>query len=169
MVRFEHIYVDLRGKNEQERQDARQLLDRIYRRIRSGSTTFDSVASEAADDATYSADDFGYLLRNDPRGVQLLGRSFVDEVFALDEGDVDGVLESSVAVHIVHVLDKRTPRILELDDPILPGQPVTVRQQIRNLIAQQKQQQVLGQAVQSVVEDLRSEAEVTVFDQNIPW
>lgn len=169
MVSFRHVYVDLRGKTDQQRQEARTLLDGYRRRVRSGNLTFDALAREALDDPAISADDFGYLLRNDARAQQLLGRAFIDAVFALEEGEVEGVLESNVALHIVRVTDKRAPRILGLNDPILPGQNVTVRQQIRNLLASEKEQQALAAAVEAVVAELRTEAEVTLFEANLPW
>ncbi|MFP4375495.1 MAG: peptidyl-prolyl cis-trans isomerase [Spirochaetales bacterium] len=169
MVRFDHIYIDLRGKSETERQEARTTLDTLYRRIRSGATNYQQVFDNSVDNSSYSADDFGYLLRNDPRGSQLLGRPFVDRVFSLEEGSIAGVMESAVALHIVRIRDSRLPRILELGDPILPGQNVTVEQQIRNLLLQQRQQQALGRAVESVVTGLRDEAEIRIFSDNVPW
>lgn len=169
MISFRHVYTDLRGKSDAERQEARARLEDLRRQIRNGSLTFEQLEREALDDASISADNFGYLLRNDARSQQLLGRAFIDTVFGLEEGDVGGVFESNVALHIVLVTDKRGPRILELGDPILPGQDVTVRQQIRTLLASQKEQQALARAVEEVVDGLRGEAEVTVFDQNLPW
>lgn len=169
MVSFRHVYVDLRGKSDQERQEARTVLETYRRQIRSGSITFEALERRAIDDVAISADNFGYLLRNDPRSQQLLGRAFIDGVFGLSEGEVAGVLESNVALHIVYVTDRRSARILELDDPVLPGQTVTVRQQIRNRLAVQKEQQALAAAVESIVAELRREAEITVFEANLPW
>ncbi len=169
MVSFRHVYVDLRGKTDQERQAARASLEAYRRQIRSGALTFEQLERRAVDDAAISADNFGYLMRNDPRSQQLLGRSFIEALFGLSEGDIAGVLESNVALHIVLVTDRRSARILSLDDPILPGQNVTVRQQIRNLLANQKEQQALGRAVEKIVGDLRAEAEITVFESNVPW
>ncbi|MFW6231573.1 MAG: peptidyl-prolyl cis-trans isomerase [Spirochaetota bacterium] len=169
MVSFRHVYADLRGKSDEERAQARELLEGYRRQIRNGNLTFDALERRALDDASISADDFGYLMRNDERSQQLLGRTFIQTVFGLDEGDVGGVYESNVALHIVLVTDKRSPRILGLDDPILPGQNVTVRQQIRTQLAAQKEQQALARAVEDVVADLRDEAEVTVYEQNLPW
>lgn len=169
MVSFRHVYVDLRGRSDAEREEARTLLDGYRRDIRNGRLTFEQLERQAIDDAQLSADNFGYLLRNDTRGQQLLGRSFVDTLFALEEGRVGGVYESNVALHIVLITDKRSPRILGLDDPILPGQNVTVRQQIRTLLASQKEQQALAVAVEEVVAELRDEAEITIFAENLPW
>lgn len=169
MVSFRHVYVDLRGKTDQDRRAARVALDGYRRQIRNGSLTFEQLERRALDDATMQADNFGYLLRNDPRSQQLLGRPFIEAVFGLGEGETAGVLESNVALHIVLVTDRRPARILSLDDPILPGQNVTVRRQIRDLLASQKEQQALGAAVEAEVGDLRTEAEITIFESNLPW
>jgi len=169
MVSFRHIYIDLRGKTDAQHAESRTKMMAIRRSIRDGSSTFDSAAHATLDDPAVSSADFGYLLRNDPRSQSLLGKSFVDAVFALNVGDVSDVLESNVALHIVLITDKRAPRILNLDDPILPGQSVTVRQQITSILAAQKEQEALGQAVDGIVEDLRREAEVTIFENNLPW
>ena len=169
MVSFRHVYTDLRGKSDEERAQARELLEGYRRQMRNGNLTFDALERQALDDASISADNFGYLMRNDARSQQLLGRAFIQTVFGLDEGDVGGVYESNVALHIVLITDKRSPRILGLDDPILPGQNVTVRQQIRTQLAAQKEQQALARAVEDVVANLRDEAEVTVYEQNLPW
>lgn len=169
MVRFRHIYIDLRGKSEAERSESRTRITDMRRQIRDGAATFDSLVRGSVDDPGYSAADFGYLLRNDPRNQSLLGRSFVEAVFSLEEGDVSEVLESNVALHIVNVTDKRGPRILSLDDPILPGQNVTVRQQIEGVLVGQREQEVLAVAVEELVSELRDEAEITVFEENLPW
>ena len=169
MVSFRHVYADLSGKSDEERTRARELLERYRQQIRNGSLTFEELERRALDDASISVDNFGYLMRNDARSQQLLGRAFIQTMFGLDEGEVGGVYESNVALHIVFVTDKRSARILGLDDPILPGQNITVRQQIRSQLAAQKEQQALARAVEGVVADLRDEAEVTVYDQNLPW
>jgi parvulin-like peptidyl-prolyl isomerase len=144
-------------------------LGELRRSIRDGVSTFDEASRNSLDDPSVSAADFGYLLRNDPRNQSLLGRTFVDQVFALDVGDVSEVIESNVALHIVLVTDKRAARILSLDDPILPGQNVTVRQQISGILSAQKEQEALGRAVDGIVDDLREQAEVTIFENNLPW
>ena len=169
MVSFRHIYVDLRGKSDAQREGSRLQIADLRREIRDGAATFDGISRRSLDDPGFSAADFGYLLRNDPRNQTLLGRTFIDGVFALDTDDVSEVLESNVALHIVLITDKRSPRILGLDDPILPGQNVTVRQQISELLAAQKEQEALGAAVDDLVAGLRLEAEITIFDNNLPW
>jgi hypothetical protein len=70
---------------------------------------------------------------------------------------------------VVKVTDRRKPRILELDDQLLPGQSTTVRDQIRAFIVNQRQEALFNRAVNEVVAELREEAEVTVFEENLDW
>ncbi len=170
MVRFSHLYIDTRNLSNQEKQERRERAEELYGRIRSGAATFAELLDESLDDATFSGGDFGYLLRQDQQSLRLLGAGFIDGVFEVEEGEVsDGVLESNVGYHIVRVTNKRRARILELSDPVLPGQNTTVRDQIRNYILSNKQQQAFQRAIQEVVDELREEAEVTVFEQNLDW
>ena len=169
MVSFRHVYVDLRGKSNDARAEGRALLDRFRRDIQNGTRTFEELSRESLDDPGFSADDFGYVLRGDARSLQVLGRPFVDNLFSLDEGEIGGVYESNVALHIVLITDKRSPRILELSDPLLPGESITVRQQIQGALAAQKEQEILAEAVEDVVTGLREEAEITLFEANVPW
>lgn len=169
MVRFTHVFVDTRNKDADAEQEARDRAQDLYRQIRNGGATFDELVERSVDDASYSAADFGYLLRTDQRNQALLGRTFVDAVFALERGEVSGVLDSNVGYHIVRVTDKRKPRILDLDDPLLPGQSTTVRDQVRAFIVNQRQESLFNRAVNEVVAELREEAEVTVFEENLDW
>ena len=169
MVSFRHIYVDLRGKSDQERQEARTLLNSLYRDIRNGVRTFDEVTRMAIDDPRFSAADFGYLLRNDSTNRQVLGTAFFDAVFALQTGDIGGVYESNVALHIVRITDRRAPRILELDDPLYPGESTTVRQQIEDALIAERDQQTLLTAVDQLVDELRDQATITLHESNLPW
>jgi parvulin-like peptidyl-prolyl isomerase len=169
MVRFEHLFVDTRNLERSEISEARSTLEQMRSRIRGGSVTFTRLMRESVDDPAYSGVDFGYLLRTDAQTVNRLGEDFVDAVFELEEDEVSGVLESNIALHIVRVTDNRAPRILELDDPLLPGQSTTVRGQIRSYLIQQRQAQVFQEATRMVVEDLRERAEIELFEENLEF
>ena len=52
---------------------------------------------------------------------------------------------------------------------VLPGESVTVRQQIQAYIQSQKQQQIFQQSVNQVLSELRKEAEITRFEENLDW
>ncbi len=167
MVGFSHIFYDTRNVGEDRRQEIRARADARYREIRNGQISFQEAVNNALDDSTVQAGNFGYLHRGDNQARALLGENFVDAVFALDENEVSRVIESNLGFHIVKISDKRAPRMLELDDPLLPGQTLTVRAQIVQYIMQQRQQQLLEQALTEIISELRAEAEITVFEQNL--
>ncbi|MFW5828406.1 MAG: peptidylprolyl isomerase, partial [Alkalispirochaeta sp.] len=61
------------------------------------------------------------------------------------------------------------PRLLQLDDPLLPGERTTVRDQIRAYILNQQQQEIFQESVQTVLARLQDEAEITRFPENLDW
>lgn len=169
MVRFDHLFLDLRGSTAEEETAARALATDLARQVRRNDNRFTELMRASLDDTRYDGGDFGYLFRGDPQATQTLGRSFMSEVFNFDQGDISGVLESSVGLHIIRVTDRRSPRLLNLDDPLLPGERVTVRQQVRAFILNQRQQQAFQQSVEEVITRLQAEAEITRFPENLAW
>ncbi|MFP4205627.1 MAG: peptidyl-prolyl cis-trans isomerase [Spirochaetaceae bacterium] len=170
MVRFRHAFVDTRGASEEERRQARERAEELYESIDRGEKSFDQVIREADDDASYSGGDFGYLMRQDEEGRRILGREFIAAVFDLEEGELsDEPLESEAGYHIVEITNRRSARVLGLDDPVLPGQNITVRGQIRNYLMANQQQLAFQRAVREVVEELREEADITVYEENLDW
>lgn len=170
MSGFTHIFIDTRQMSDAETADAREKIDRFARRVRNGGTQeFDAIVRESLDDASYTGGDFGYVINGDPNAVQVLGQQFVRNVLALQQNELSGVLESSIGFHIVKITDRRRPRLLDIDDPLLPGQKLTVRQQITQYIMNQKQQAAIQQALDEIISDLRSEAEIRIVENNISW
>lgn len=169
MVRFDHLFFDVRNKSNGEIQQLRQQATRMARNLSRGSTDFGTMMRESLDDVSYSGGDFGYLIAGDQEARRRLGGGFVDAIFRLDDGEVSGVLESNVGFHIVRVTDRRSPRLPGLDDPILPGESTTVRRQVRAFVINQQQQEIFEETVNSVVTDLREEAEITRYRDRLNW
>jgi peptidyl-prolyl cis-trans isomerase SurA len=169
MVSFRHIYIDMRGKTAGQETTDREIISRLAQELRSGRATFEEIVERSFTVPSFSAADFGYLLRNDAARTALLGQSFMEAVFRLEIGRPSGVLESDVALHIVTLTDKRPARIPSLDDPLLPGRTTTVRAQIRNILQTARQQDALAAALSSLVAQLRSEAEIIIYEQNFAW
>ncbi len=169
MVRFEHVYVDARGLDDSERETARETLEGLFSDIESGDISFEEAADHAEELDELGTADFGYLAQNDRQLRQQLGSDFVDAVFELEDGEVSGVFDSQVGLHVVQVTDKRDRRFLDLDDPLVPGQSVTVRENIRQYILNNRMQQEFAQATESVLAELREEAEITINEDNLEW
>ncbi len=169
MIRFNHIFLDTRDVDGSARAEKREKADALWDEIEAGDRSFEDVLRAADDDTTYSGGDFGYLLRGEYQNLSVLGQDFIDEMFELEEGDVAGVIESNAGYHIVQVRDRRRARVLDLDDPLFPGQNVTVRNQIENYLMMERQQDLFQRALQEVVDELRDEAEVTVYEDRLDW
>lgn len=169
LLRFNHIFIDTRNLSEAERTQARKRAEDALRELRT--SQFKDVVIKYSDDTAskYRGGDFGYLPRNDAQRQMLLGRGFYDGVFALDVNQTSGVLTSNLGYHIVQITDKRDPKLLGLNDPIFPGATVTVRDRIKELVRQQNQQVTFQKALSDLIEELRKQAEVTVYEQNLNW
>lgn len=172
MVQFKHIFFDTRGVNEASaRLAVRERAERAHRELMNGAN-FDHLVRTHSEDAE-SRDSGGlfgtYLRRDDEATSQLLGREFFDAPFAMAEGETSGVLRSNVGFHIVRVVDKVSARILGLDDPVNPLSESTVRDQIRVLLANSVQTKAYQTALLATLDDLRKEAEVRVFEDNLSW
>ncbi len=169
MVRFDHLFFDTRAKTAADQQEIRRKAGEIASAIRAGRSSFDVELEKSLDDVSVGGGDFGYLIRTDPQAIEQLGRNFVDEVFELERNDVSGVLASNVGFHIVRIRDRRSPRLLELDDPVMPGEQVTVRDQVEAYLVAQKQQTVFQQALELTLAELRGAAEVEIFEEYLNW
>lgn len=169
MVRFNHIYVDARSLDDAEREEASETIEEMWDRIDSDELSFDEAGEQAQESSTLGLSDFGYLPQNDRQLRGQLGADFVDNLFELEEGEVSGVYESQIGLHIVEVTDTRERRFLDLDDPITPEQSVTVRDNIRNYILNNRMQQEFNEATQEVLSELREEAEIDINESNLDW
>ncbi|AFG37685.1 peptidylprolyl isomerase [Spirochaeta africana] len=166
---FTHIFFDTRNVDDDQKDAARRRADRLYREIRSGERSFQNAVNYANDASDIQAGDFGYIQRGDQQAQSLLGRSFIDAVFELEEDQVSRVIESNLGFHIVRVTDKRSPRLLGLDDPVYPGQSMTVRTHIAQYIMQEQQQALLEQALEELIAELREDADINIFEDNLTW
>lgn len=169
MARFDHLFFDLRNSDTAREQELRQRAQRLAREIERGTTTFQQAMRASLDDPGYAGGDFGYLIRGDQTARERLGRSFVETVMNLEEEDISGVIESNVGLHIVRITDRRSPRLLQLGDPLLPGESVTVRDQIRSYLVSQRQQAIFQESIETVLEELKREAEISRFPEHLNW
>ncbi len=169
MARFEHLFFDLRNRDPDRERELRQQAQRLARNLERGTATFQQLMRASLDDVNYAGGDFGYLIRGDQTALERLGRSFVETVLDMEEEDISGVIESNVGLHIVRITDRRSPRMLQLGDPLLPGESVTVRDQIRSYIVSQRQQEIFQQSIETVLDELKQEAEIRRFPENLDW
>ena len=140
-------------------------LEKVSEDIKSGAITFEAaVATESEDEGSRSvAGDIGWLAYNNEAARQGWGDEFCDAVLAMQPGQVSDVLESNMGYHIVKVSVHNPAKILTLDDPVSPGQAMTVREYIVQLLMSRSLQLASADALQDMVTELRNEARINIL------
>ncbi|MDR0554768.1 MAG: peptidyl-prolyl cis-trans isomerase [Treponema sp.] len=169
MVRAGIIYVP-GGAAEAEKTRGRELANRLSREIGSSAAKFDDMVEKSqAPNSGYQAR-VGFLERNQ-QNRQIYGSVLIDTVFALDQGKVSPVLETTQGFFIFKVTNNYPFKALGLDDEVQPDSGVILRNYIRSGMLQERQAAVLAQAEQELVIELRggNPAPFQIFEQYLNW
>jgi parvulin-like peptidyl-prolyl isomerase len=109
------------------------------------------------------------FFRNDQQSRQFLGSAFFDSIFKLKKGEISGVLQSNLGFHIVQISEKLDARLLGLNDKVPPLNTMTVKEAINTSIVTQRQADAYKTALADITAELKKQADVKVFDDNISW
>lgn len=171
IAKFSQIFIDTRRLGAEDKERLRKEIDALYKNIQNGRQSFSDVLVEynSKPKPNYQTDISAYLARNDTSNISLLGSPFFDTVFALKNGEIKGVVESKAGFHIIKMTEVIPKKFLSLDDPILPNQTVTVREYIRQQKSLEIQQQAIQQATAEIVAELRTGAQIKVYEENLKW
>jgi len=166
-VRFSIIQVPY-GPDAASKTKAKELADRLVREIGANPSQFDEVLVRGqAPNSGYQAGDFGYL----PRGQEaerMVGKSLMDTAFSLKQGEVSRLIEGLRSYNIIKVTETYNMKILELGDIDLRTR-ITVRDYIKQLLSMERQQAVVVQASQEVIEELRKGRVFQIIEANLNW
>jgi parvulin-like peptidyl-prolyl isomerase len=167
-VRFSMIQVNY-GPDAAAKTRAKELADRLTREIGASPAKFDEVVLRGqAPNSGYQAGDGGFLPRN-MEAQQVVGADFINTAFNLKQGEVSKLMEGNLGYQIIKITETYAMKNLELDDIFQLGTRITVRDYIGNGLLQQRQQEVLAQASQELVSELRAGKSFQVFEKNLVW
>ncbi len=171
IVVLRHIFVDTRTLTTKEEKDkAAKRADDILKELKGGAAFPDLVLKYSDDAASkYKGGDIGALSRSDAQRRQLFGSAFFDAVFKLKQGETSGVIPSNLGFHIVQVANRYDAQLLSLDDKIPPTNQNTVREYIKALLLNQRQNDAMTTAANDLVADLKKQAEIHTYDDNLSW
>jgi parvulin-like peptidyl-prolyl isomerase len=171
MVTLKHIFIDTRQlTSADDRAKALKHAQDILKELQAGASFTDLVLKYSEDNKSkYTGGLFNSFFRNDAQNRQFLGADFWDSIFKLKKGDVSGVLQSNLGYHIVQVVDRQDARLLAMTDKVPPQNQLTVHDAINQTLVAQKQADSYKAALSDIVGDLKKQAEVKVFDDNISW
>jgi peptidyl-prolyl cis-trans isomerase SurA len=171
MVTLRHIFIDTRQLTSKEDRDkAARHADDVLKELKSGASFTDLVMKYSEDNKSkYSGGMFNTFFRNDAQNRQFLGAAFFDSLFKLKKGETSGVLQSNLGYHIVQVTDRQDARLLSMTDKIPPQNQMTVHDAINQTLIAQRQADAYKSALADIIADLKKQAEIKIFDDNISW
>ncbi len=166
-VRLSQVFIDTQNKSSSEVEEARTRIQTAYKKYSSGELSFSDVVLKYSEDESskYRDGDVGYITRDNTQVRAAYGKNFFDSIFSLEEGEVSRVIESNVGLHMVKVTEHEPAKLLQLNDQLSPDSQTTLRDYLRRVLYQQKQQEVFRQAMEDVIRELRKEAEIVTYDQ----
>ena len=157
------------GQDAASKTKAKELIDRLAREIGTNPSKFDEVFIRGqAPNSGYYAGDEGYLPRS-MQTAQVVGQEFINIAFSLKQGEISKVIEGQRGYQIIKVTETYAQKNLDLDDIVQPGSRVTVREYIGNGLLQERQAQIIAQASQELIEDLRKNRPFQIFEKNLSW
>ena len=171
MVTLKHIFIDTRQLTTKEDRDkAAQHAEAVLKELKAGASFSDLVMKYSEDNKSkYNGGTFDTFFRNDAQRRQLLGAAFFDAIFKLKKGEVSGVLQSNLGFHIVEVTEKLDARLLSLTDKLPPQNTMTVKEAINASLVTQRQADAYKAALADIIAELKKQAEIKVFDDNLSW
>ncbi len=144
-IRASHILLQSDPEDEEAHDAAREEIEDILRQLEEEDADFADLAREHSEDGTAEeGGDLGYFGRG-----QMIPE-FEEAAFALEIGEISGVVESQFGFHIIRKTDEREAGTQEFEE---------VRGQIEQFLAQQQEQQ----AVESYIDELRQDAEIEIL------
>jgi parvulin-like peptidyl-prolyl isomerase len=171
MVSLKHIFIDTRQlTTKDDRDKAARHADDVLKELKGGAAFSDLVMKYSEDNKSkYNGGMFDTFFRNDTQRRQLLGPAFFDAIFKLKKGETSGVLQSNLGFHIVQVTEKLDARLLSLTDKLPPQNTMTVKEAINASLVTQRQADAYKAALADIIADLKKQAEIKVFDDNLTW
>jgi parvulin-like peptidyl-prolyl isomerase len=162
IVQFRYISIEFTKMDADQKKAARQTMDDFAKQIKSGGQAkFDELVLKSKDSLIYAGGESPYIRQDTPVNTPK-DKEFMSAVFAMAKGGISPVLESGTAYFIVLLSDRREPVLVGIDDPVMPGQKVTPRTNIRQTL-------LLQANLENTLKKLRSKAEIKLYEENFNW
>jgi parvulin-like peptidyl-prolyl isomerase len=161
-IQFRYVSIDITKMDADQKKGARQTMDDFYKLIKAGGQAkFDDLILKSKDSVVYAGGESPYI-REDTPVATAKDKEFMAAVFNLKKGEFSPVLESGSALFVVQLSDRREPALVGIDDPIMPGQKVTPRSNIRQTL-------ILQASLENMLKKLRDKAEIKLYEENFNW
>ncbi len=167
-MRVSVLYVDTRGKSEADAKKGRDSLQSVANALKINSAKFDEYMLRAGDEAGYKSIPSLYIEKT-TQNKALFGSELFDTVFKLKTGEISPVVESPTGYRIVRANEFLPQKQLGLADTV-PGNPnMTIQQFLAVQVAQDKQSTFLDTLEKELIEKLKAEASIKIFEEQLKW
>lgn len=145
-VRIRHILIRS-SKNDPDsaRQEAKKRLGEIVQKLKAGED-FAFLAKKFSEDpiSKERGGDLGFIAKGD------IGLPEIDEAISkMKEGEISGIIETEIGVHVVKLIEKKAPHPLEYED---------ISEDLKNYIAQKN----FTKKLEKYIKDLRAKANIKI-------
>lgn len=156
-VEASHILISYQGasRSEEERtkEEARALAEEVIEQAQEEGADFAALAVEYSDGPTGpSGGELGFF------GRDQMAAPFEEAAFALETGEISGVVETEFGFHVIRVTDRKEERVAPLEE---------VKEKISTFLEARKKQE----EVQVYIGELREEADIEYapgFEPRVP-
>ncbi len=170
LVKVSHIFFSTLNESEADKKNTYKLAQDVLSKLKNTNASFEDLALQYSDDAKSKlrGGDLGYVPRTKEVQTQIesqYGRAFYQAIFNTPKGSYSDIVQSNEGYHILKVTDKQSAKILSIDDPVSPGNNVTVRMYIRNMLYQNAQNEAMDRAYREAIKDLWKQADIVAKDK----
>jgi len=167
MSRFQEVFIVTAGKSVEDKAKVRVRMENFSKAIKTtGKAAFDLLYTKSGPDKEYIARET-IVFAGQPAYAQALGETFLSNLFEVKKGTLSALLESNQGLHLVYVIEKQDAKLYGLDETI-PGDQITGREQIRQVLFLEKLNEAYQNAKNDVIADLRKRADITI-DAKYKW
>jgi parvulin-like peptidyl-prolyl isomerase len=160
------LYIDTRGKSDVDIKKAHDLITSMSTTLKSNPSKFDEYVLRSGDSAGYKAISSMYVEKTS-QSLSVYGQDFFDAVFRLKPNDISPVIESPTGLRIVRANEFLPQKQLSLTDTV-PGNPnATVQDFLSYQLSVEKEQKFMDKLESDLIVQLRKDATIKVFTENL--
>lgn len=167
-MRVSILYVDIRGKSDADIKKAKETMQSMASSLKLNSTKFDEYVLRSGDAAGYKAIQSMYLEKT-TQNKTIFGQELFDAVFKLKPGEISPLVESPIGFRIVRANEFLPQKQLGLSDTVPGNQNMTVQDFLIYQLAGEKEQKFMDTLEADLIQKLRNEASIKIYDENLKW
>jgi len=167
-MRVSILYVDTRGKSDAEIKKAKEAMQSMASSLKLNSAKFDEYVLRSGDAAGYKAIQSMYLEKT-TQNKTIFGQELFDAVFKLKPGEISSLVESPTGFRIVRANEFLPQKQLGLSDTVPGNQNMTVQDFLIYQLAGEKEQKFMDTLEAELIQKLRNDASIKIYDENLKW